>query len=261
MESSILRETQGGIARIQLNRPQRRNALTRAMLYELHSELEIIAGDNAVRVLLLEAAGPVFCAGMDLGEMQERAASSSASEDWKEDSRIYAACLERLLTLKVPTITVARGGVLAGGMGLVLACDFVLASHDAFFSLPEPARGITAAMVTPLLMWRVGPGIANRWLLSMERFSASDAQCAGLCHDVVSSEGLAERVQRLTEAIMSGSSTALRLTKEHVFRCGTARWGELLDLSMELSARARGTEDAREGLQAFLEKRKPRWQP
>jgi methylglutaconyl-CoA hydratase len=241
------------------------------MLSALNAQLDLIAqddgsqtgvsGDDATRVLLLEAGGPIFCAGMDLGEMQQRAASPSPADEWREDSRIYAASLERLLKLNVPTIAVVQGGVLAGGMGLILACDFVLATHDSFFSLPEPARGITAAIVTPLLIWRIGPGNANRWLLSMERFSAADGLRVGVCHDVVPQEALAERTQRLVDSILSGSSQALGLTKEHVFACGAAPWSALLQQSMDLSARARSTEDAREGLQAFLEKRKPRWQP
>ncbi len=260
MQTSILLENVDGIVRLRLNRADRRNALSRAMLRELQSALLAISQDSSTRILILESTGSVFCAGMDLREMQARAESPSAEAEWRADSQVYCDCLCELLTLPCPTIAAVQGGVLAGGMGLVLACDFIVAASSAFFALPEPARGITAAMVTPLLIWRIGTGAANRWLLSLEQMGAEVAQRQGLCHDVVASDALLERVATLCGTIRMGSPLALQMTKEHVRRCAGFNPSQQILASMQLSADARKSDDAREGLQAFLEKRKPRWQ-
>jgi methylglutaconyl-CoA hydratase len=166
-------ETTGGVARLTLCRPQKRNALTRGLLAELQAGVNAAAADETVRVLLLEAEGPVFCAGMDLGEMQDRAGRDDARELWQEDTLVYRRLVESLFRLPVPTIAVVQGPVLAGGVGLVLACDVVLAAESAFFALPEPKRGITAAVVTPLLTYRIGPGGAGYLLLSGRNVSAA----------------------------------------------------------------------------------------
>lgn len=243
-----------------LNRGERRNALTREMLEELAAALDRVAADGNVRALVLSAAGPVFCAGMDLRQMQDRATAPDAEEEWRRDSRIYAEVLEALCAFPVPTIAAVQGGVLAGGMGLILACDFVIAVEEAFFGLPEPARGITAAMVTPLLVHRIGAGSAGRWLLSGERYSAAEGRTAGLCHAVVSADDLEDRVRALCGSIQQGSASALRLTKSHLLGLSIPDLHARLEHSLRVSADARATDDAREGLRAFLEKRNPRWQ-
>ena len=143
---------------------------------------------------------------------------------------------------------------------MVLACDILIASENAFFMLPEPMRGITAAMVTPFLIHRIGAGPATYMLLSGERVSATRAMNFGLCHDVVPADQLDDRVDQLVTAILTGSQSALAITKRHIGRCAGANIQEDLQASITVSAEARETEDAREGLAAFLEKRKPAWQ-
>ena len=141
VESSI----ESGVGRIKLNRPQKRNALTRGFIEQLSAAVEELSGNESLRVLILQAEGSVFSAGMDLGEMQERAQSEDGKQEWQRDSEVYAKLLLSLYRLEVPTIAVMQGPALAGGVGLILACDFVVASETAFVMLPEPARGITAA--------------------------------------------------------------------------------------------------------------------
>ena len=148
--SILLHETTGGVARLTLNRPAKRNALTRELIERTLAAVRRIRDDAESRLLILTGTGPVFCAGMDLGEMQARAGSDNATEEWQQDSVVYRDLLWELFTLPIPTLLVAQGPALAGGLGLLLACDIVLASEDAFFSLPEPKRGITAAVVAPL---------------------------------------------------------------------------------------------------------------
>ena len=142
----------------------------------------------------------------------------------------------------------------------MLACDLIVASSNAFFSLPEPMRGITAAIVTPLLVYRVGGGIAGQLLLSGERIPAERAFQLGLCHAVASPEMLDSRLSQLELAILAGSQSALSITKRHLQECAGSAVLAQLSKSVDVSAQARETSEAREGLAAFLEKRKPFWQ-
>ncbi len=249
-----------GVARLTLDRPEKRNALCREMIVDLRDAVRRVASEPEARVLVLAATGDVFCAGMDLGEMQQRAAADDPASELLVDSRVYADLLHDLFRLPLPTVAAVQGPVLAGGMGLVCACDIVIAAESAYFLLPEPARGITAAMVTPLLVHRIGPGPASAMLLSMEKLSAFEALRTGLCRDVVPGEGLDSRVNQLVDSILTGSPAALALTKRHINQCLAAPVEPLIRQSVEVSSSARESDDAREGVAAFLEKRKARWQ-
>ena len=141
----------------------------------------------------------------------------------------------------------------------MLACDFVIATPEASISLPEPKRGITAALVTPLLSYRLGAGRAGQLLLSGEPMSAETAQQAGLYYDLVDVDQLPARAARLIQQCLTCSPSALAMTKQHLLKCAGSRLQQQLDDSIKVSASARETADAREGLAAFLEKRKPRW--
>lgn len=258
LDTSALQET--GLIRISLNRPARRNALTRQMLHDLKEALEQVQQLSHARLLILQSTGTVFCAGMDLGEMQERAAAADKEQQWHKDSEIYCEVLELLFTLPIPTVAAIQGPVLAGGVGLVLACDLLLATKNVFFALPEPMRGITAAMVTPYLNFRVGAGVATQWLLSGERIVAQQALSSGLCIDVVAEDELDARLEKLSSNVLTGSPSALAITKRHLHDCADSK--AVLDwarCSIDVSAVARQTDDAREGLAAFLEKRQPNW--
>ena len=252
---------ENGVARLLLDRADKRNALKRETLEEITAAVAAVEGDSSVRVFVLEAAGAAFCAGMDLGEMQSRAESANGRSEWVRDSQVYREALQAVFNLPVPTVAAVSGAAVAGGVGLVLACDLVVASRSAFFVLPEPMRGITAAMVTPLLIHRVGPGAAGQLLLSGERWTAETAYTRGLCLDVAEDSQLATRIEALIKAIFAGSREALAITKRHLANMSGVSMDEVLDQSMQISAAARETGDAREGLAAFLEKRKPNWQP
>jgi methylglutaconyl-CoA hydratase len=250
-----------GIARVTLDRPDKRNALTRDFVDRLRMAVDQLRTNEQLRVLVLQANGPAFCAGMDLEEMQLRARSDSAAVQFQRDSEIYCDLLTILYAIPVPTIAAVQGPALAGGVGLVVSCDLVIASDTAYFTLPEPVRGIMAAMVTPLLIHRVGAGRATYMLLSGEKIPATMALAAGLCHDVVPANQLMERVDRLVRSVLTGSPKALAMTKKHIKRCLAVDPVEQVRKSIAVSATARETDDAREGLAAFLEKRQPAWQP
>lgn len=257
----LLRDTADGVARLTLNRAAKRNALTRELIEQTLAAVREIRDDEAVRLLVLTGDGPVFCAGMDLGEMQARASSDNASAEWEQDTVVYRDLLWELFTLPIPTLLVAQGPALAGGLGLLLACDIVLAAEEAYFSLPEPKRGITAAVVAPLLAYRIGPGQAGYLLLSGKSLSASDAHRIGLVHELAAGEELEQRARELSADILTGSPVALAQTKRHLLDGPGAAITAWLESGMQVSATARETDDAREGLAAFLEKREPAWFP
>ncbi len=260
MESFVNSGIANGVGRVTLNRPDKRNALRRDFIEQLSEAIAELKKDDSLRVLVLEAEGSVFCAGMDLSQMQDRASSANGTQQWQKDSEVYCELLTELYSIPVPTVVALQGPVLAGGVGIVLACDIVIASDNAFLMLPEPVRGITAAMVTPLLIHRVGAGIAGHLLLSGEKMSAQRAWQIGLCHDVVATDDLPDRIDALIKSILSGSRSALALTKQHLARCSNDSLVAQIQSSVGVSAEARETNDAREGLAAFLEKRKPAWQ-
>ena len=252
-------EFQDGIGRIKINRPEKRNALTRELIEDLLKAVQGLQQRPELRAILFTAEGDVFCAGMDLGEMQARATAIDGKAQWQRDSEIYSELLSEIFTLPVPTIVCLQGPVLAGGVGMVLACDLIVASEVAFFSLPEPMRGITAAIVTPLLTYRIGAAAASGMLLSGERITAQRAFQLGLCHAISPPDQLSKRTEELLQAILTGAPAALTMTKRHLQRCTGSHVLEQLKGSIEVSAEARETADAREGLAAFLEKRKPNW--
>jgi len=257
----ISKSIESGVATVTLCRSEKRNALSRELLRQLSAAVSEVLDDSGTRVLVLNAEGKVFCAGMDLAEMQARASSEDGQKEWMQDSQDYCDLLVALYTASVPTIAALQGPVLAGGVGMVLACDFVISVEEAFIALPEPQRGITAAMVTPLLVHRVGAGPAGHLLLSGRRQSAADAAKTGLVYQVVSAgSSLADSVKLLTESIMLGSPEALAITRRHLNDVGGNDLVTRIRQSIEVSATARASDDAREGLAAFLEKRKPNWQ-
>jgi methylglutaconyl-CoA hydratase len=250
---------EAGVAELKLNRPDKRNALTRALLQQAGQAVAKVASEAQARLLVLSAEGPAFSAGMDLTEMQQRAAQPDAKKEWAEDARIYRDLLVAIFQLPIPTLCVVQGPALAGGVGLVAACDLVLASEKASFALPEPKRGITAAVVAPLVIYRIGPGAATAMLLSGRTVSAHEALQVGFCHFLTTAAELDAKRRELCESILTGSPAALATTKKHLHACSVQTLLAQLDAGMKLSAEARETADAREGLAAFLEKRDPAW--
>ncbi len=261
MADFVQTRVDSGVGRLTLNRPDKRNALTRQFIEEIHGAIKQLRRESSLRVLVLQGSGSVFCAGMDLSEMQQRAKSADGKQQWQRDSEVYCDLLVDLFSLSVPTVAVLQGPALAGGLGIVLACDMIIASDNAFFILPEPMRGIVAAMVTPFLIRRIGAAHATYLLLSGERVSAEMALRMGICNDVVSADRLEDRAEKLVASILTGSVSALAMTKQHIERCWPVDLVEQVKMSVHISAEARETDDAREGLAAFLEKRKPNWQP
>jgi len=250
---------ENGIAEIRLNRPEKRNALSRELIEAISAAIKRASGQTGNRLTLITANGPAFCAGMDLAEMQQRAAAANADELFDQDSQAYRNMLVAILDLKMPTVAALQGPAVAGGLGIVLACDLVVMHEKAFLALPEPKRGIVAAMVMPLLVYRTGVGAANHVLLSGQRVTSEEALRMNLCHRVASPDEYRTKLHEYCQTILTGAPQALALTKKHLAHCSQMDVVKLIDQSIAVSAFSRESSEAREGLAAFLEKRDPRW--
>jgi enoyl-CoA hydratase/carnithine racemase len=244
---------------VTLNRPEKRNALNRALLAELQQVFEDLHLEKRVRAVILTGAGNVFCAGMDLGEMLETSKQPNAAELWHGDAAAYRDFVEYTLRFPKPIIAAVNGPAIAGGAGLVLACDLTVAAHEATFGLPEPLRGIIAGLVAPLLTFRIGGGQAARLLLGVQTIEAREAHRIGLFHEIVSADSLPERADAIAAQCAKCAPPALLQTKRMLNETIGEQMLIQLGAGAAASATARTTEEAREGLAAFLEKREPKW--
>ncbi len=242
-----------------LNRPGRCNALSRAMIAELQQALEDLHCERKVRVVILTAAGNTFCAGMDLSEMLETCKSDEAMEMWHEDAVAYRDLLVAMLRFPKPIIAAVNGPAIAGGAGLMLACDMAVGCDAARFGLPEPRRGLVAGLAAPLLVFRHGAAIASRLLLSGEIIDAQEALRIGLYQQLVKFEQVWARGVELAGESAACAPEALQLTKRMLNETIGEKWISMLSCGAAASATSRTTEAAREGIEAFLEKRDPLW--
>jgi enoyl-CoA hydratase/carnithine racemase len=242
-----------------LNRPEKRNALSRSLLAELVQALHDLHLERAVRAVVLAGAGSAFCAGMDLTEMLQTSRSPDAHVQWYNDAVAYRDLVEQMLRFPKPLIAAVQGPALAGGLGLVLACDYVLAAPEAVFGLPEPRRGIVAGMVAPLVLFRLGGSQAARLLVFASTIDAAEAQRIGLCHEILPGERLWARANELAADAARSAPEAVRLSKQLLNETLGEHLFTQLSAGAAASAAARTTEAAAEGLAAFVEKREPRW--
>ncbi len=242
-----------------LNRPQKRNALSRDMLAELAQALGDLHQEKRVRAVILTGAGTAFCAGMDLAEMHETAASERPHERWHQDAVAYQELIEQMLRFPKPIIAAVNGPAVAGGAGLVLSCDIVVAAEGATFGLPEPLRGIVAGLVAPVLCFRIGGGHAARLLMTAETVDTLEAHRLGLFHEIVHPDHLWPRAVEIAAECARCAPEAIQLTKRMLNETIGEHLFTLLSAGAATSATARTTEAAEEGLAAFLEKLEPVW--
>lgn len=244
---------------IVLNRPEKRNAITREMIADLAQALEDFHGEKTVRAVILTGAGSAFCAGMDLAEMQAAAAQPDAWQRWHDDAVAYRELVDRMLQFPKPIIAAVNGPALAGGLGLVLASDLVVSASEATFGLPEPRRGIVAGIVSPLLVFRVGASHAANLLLTARTIGSEQATRIGLAHEVVAADMTWVRAHDLAQEVAKSAPEAILLTKRLLNETIGEHLGTMLSAGAAASATARTTEAAAEGRAAFLEKREPKW--
>jgi len=260
MSATILTAVRDGVARITLNRPDKRNALDRATIALLGSELRRCAEDPAARIVQISGAGLVFCAGADLGEMQ--AQTSAAAADNLNDAEQLAAMLAALDSMPKPTLARVNGDGYGGALGLLGACDIVVAVDTAKFAFTEVRLGIVPAVISPFVLGKIGERAARRYFLTAETLTAAQLKESGLVHEVVPEDGLDAACARITEALLKGAPGAQGEAKALIRDLAQADARHRALASREAAtrlARLRVQPEAIEGFSAFFAKRKASW--
>ena len=253
---TVLVETRDGIATVTLNRPEVRNALNPALLVELEQALISLEADPAARVIVLRGSGDkAFCAGADLKGVGDRGTALQARESFGGLPRI----LEAMARMRTPLIAQVHGFALAGGCGLAVGCDVVVASDDAVFGLPEITLGLLPLVVMAPVLRAAGRKRGMLMVLSGEPVSAREALEMGLVSRVVARGDLEREVQGLAGRLAALSPAALGLAKEAAATATEMEYGAALRYLRELTTLVFLSDDAREGVKAFFEKRAPRW--
>jgi methylglutaconyl-CoA hydratase len=251
----VVRESEGART-ITLNRPERRNAMTPEMQTELIEAMNDAAA-GACRVVVLRGAGEAFCSGLDLSALQQMNLKSAAEH--RADAERVALLFRTLFELPKPTIAAVQGAAIAGGTGLATLCDFTFATQEAKFGYTEVRIGFVPAVVSAYLALQIGDKRARDLLLTGRLFDAAEAYRLGLVNEVVQPEALDGRVQAMVKILGANSPESLARTKRLMAAQNRPWLDAALALAMEANARARSTPDFREGIRAFLEKRKPAW--
>ena len=244
-------EVASGVATITLDSPSNRNALSAQLRQELAAHLDAALSDDAVRVVVLSHTGTVFCAGMDLKE------ASGGAVAGQEFPRI----LESLWSSSKPVIARLAGPARAGGLGLVAACDIAVAADTVTFALTEVRIGVVPAIISATVLPRMLPRAANELFLTGETFDAHRAVQIGLLNSAVPADALDDEVRRYASMLALGAPGALAATKAMLRMDRPDAFADELQQLLELSARHFGSEEGREGMAAFLEKRQPAWVP
>jgi methylglutaconyl-CoA hydratase len=242
---------------ITLNRADKRNALSRPLIIAIGDAFERAKCDTAARCVILTAAGSVFCAGMDLAELQASLDIPKEQTPVWDDALRLAKLYDLIYTLPKPTIAAVNGSAVAGGAGLVTVCDLAISVPEAKFGYPEVRRGLVAAMVMPHLLRHVGERMARYLLLTGDVISADDAQRAGFLNEVVPATNLHARADALARSLAEGGPNALTRTKELLHQY--SRQAVSVEESAKGSAAPRLTEECQQGLRAFFEKKPVPW--
>ena len=254
--STLRLEFDAAIATVTLNRPEKRNAISREMLAELPAALEAVASSPS-RVAILTGAGQAFCSGMDLEAL--KAISGQSHEENLEDSRLMMRLFLAVYRFPKPLIAAVNGPAIAGGCGIATLCDFTLAAPDAAFGYTEARIGFIPAIVAVFLLRQVGEKQARDLLLTGRTLKAEEAQRLGLVNEVAPAEKLLERARELAGSLLANSPTSLVHTKRLLRAISDQELERQLEMAVDANAGIRSTADFREGLAAFLEKRKPNW--
>lgn len=254
--ATIIVADEASIRTITLNRPERRNAITREMQRELIAALEQ-ATVARCRVVILRGAGDAFCSGLDLQALHDPSGKPTA--DHHADAERIARLFRTLYELPMPTIAAVHGAAMAGGAGLAILCDFTLAVPAAKFGFPEVRIGFVPALVSVFLALQIGDKRTRDLLLTGRHFDAAEAHRMGIVNEIVAPESLVERVHSLAQILAANSPESLSATKR-LMAAQNEEWiDSAITLAIDASAQARETGDFREGLTAYLEKRKPVW--
>lgn len=249
---------EGAVARITLTQPEVRNAFSDEVIAEITAAFLEVGARPDVRAVVLAAEGPAFCAGANLNWMRRMADYSH--EENTADAAKLAEMLCVIYACPQPTIARVQGDVYAGGMGLVAACDMAVAVDTAGFCLSEVKLGLIPATISPYVIRAMGARAAHRYFLTAERFGAPEALRIGFVHEVVAAEALDAKVDELLKALISASPNAVRACKKLVLQVAEREINaSLIAATVEGIADIRASSEGKEGVQSFLQKRKPAW--
>jgi methylglutaconyl-CoA hydratase len=252
-DGTVLDSVDGGVARIILNRPEKRNALNGELIAALKDALRRVNSDDQVRAVVLSGAGADFCSGADLAALQRIAAASV--EENLEDARALMELFVLIRELRVPVIAAVRGRALAGGCGLALACDMVLAARSARFGFPEVRIGFVPAMVMAILRRSVSEKKAFELIALGEEISAAEAERLSIINRVFDDETFEGDVEDLARGFEKTSRSAVSLSKRLFYKMDSATFEAGLNAGADVNAIARMTEDCRKGIERFLKKK------
>ncbi|MEZ5647610.1 MAG: enoyl-CoA hydratase/isomerase family protein [Alphaproteobacteria bacterium] len=256
-ESGFRISHNGKIAHLILDRPEKHNAFDDVLISNLTTALENLNADSLVRIVVLAAEGLSFSAGGDLAWMR-RAATYNDLENLA-DARSLAKLIATLDRMAKPTIAAIQGPAYGGGCGLIAACDIAIAVESAVFALTEVRLGLIPAVISPYVTRAIGQRQARRLFLTAEKFSADEAYRIGFIHKIVTAENLEEEVDKIIDLLLLGGPQALVAAKQLVSDIGVALDQNLIDATAQKISEIRKTPEGREGVGAFLEKRKPTW--
>lgn len=245
-----------GILTITMNRPERRNALNSTMIHEL-TEALMAAENSHDEVIILTGAGSAFCAGLDLDHLETMTARTQ--EEHRADSENIARVLRTLHNVQKPTIAAVNGAAIAGGMGLATICDFTLSVPEAKFGYTEVRIGFIPAIVSSFLLRQIGDKRTRDLLLTGRLIKAEEAHELGLVTRIVSEQDLIREAKNLAQSLLRNSPEALRATKRLLTYYANHHLDAEIEAAIAANAEARATEDFKEGVRAFLEKRTPQW--
>jgi methylglutaconyl-CoA hydratase len=258
MSAITLQTDNRNIATLTLNRPIIHNAFDDVLIREITAALRELEKSAALRAVILASTGPSFSAGADLQWMKRM--SSAPLEANQADAEAMGGMLRRLYVFPRPTVAVVQGPAYGGGVGLVAACDIAIASTNANFSLSEVKLGLIPAVISPYVIAAIGERPARRYFLSAERFDAAEALRIGLIHEAVAPDQLARTLDRVVEALLQGGPRAQIAAKRLIGDvAGKLIEPNLLDDVARRIATIRASDEGKEGVAAFLEKRKPSW--
>ena len=258
MTRPVTLTTNAGVATITLSQPEIRNAFSDEVIAEITAAFEAVAQHAAVRAVVLAAEGPAFCAGANLNWMR-RMADYSREENLVDAGKL-AQMLRVIYECPKPTIARVQGDVYAGGLGLVAACDMAVSVDSAHFCLSEVKIGLIPATIAPYVLRAMGARAGQRYFLTGERFDAAEALRIGFVHQVVAPEALDDAVDGLLKHLLQASPAAVRACKRLVQdTAGHAIDEALIARTVEGIAEIRASAEGKEGVQAFLAKRKPAW--
>lgn len=241
------------VAVISLNRPEKRNALNVGLMEAFIKEFEKAIERQQQRVLILRGEGAVFCAGLDLADAADLKKS-------KRSADLIAKVLTMIYQCPFPTIAIVQGAALAGGAGIMSACDFAIAEAHAVFGFPETRRGLVAAMVMTFLHQQIRQRDLKKLLLTGSLIDAQTAKTIGLINDIVeSAEALLPAAFEVAESILQGAPNATKSTKHLLHELSGRHFSADLDKALHIHEKIRQSEEAQEGIKAFLEHRYPNW--